>query len=484
MSTATMIDHAPYLERAFELEVAEGDERLAGVAGEIPPFVRGTCYVNGPARFRRGELRYRHWLDGDGMVAALTFDGDGVRFRNRFVRSRKLTAEEEAGRPLFRTFGTAFPGDRLMRGIGLESPVNVSVFPFGDVLLAFGEQGLPWALDPHTLETLGEHTFGGRLNLISPFSAHPSFDPESGEMVNFGVSFAGRSPSLTLYRVSAAGELLQRRRLPLELPASMHDFGLSRRYAVFYLSPYLLAVEKLLRDGATVMEALHWRPELGSRLLVVRRDDFELQASIPIGRRYCLHHVNSFEEDGRLHVDVVELERPVYGEYQVIPELFTDAPRGRPVRLVIDLERWRLCDRHELPYDAAPDFPAIDPRRAGRPYRHLWLLGISHAGEPGRKFFDQLVHLDWRHPERRDVYQAPAGSYLASEPAFAGDPSAAEGGVVIVKRFDAARVHDDYLLFDARDVASGPIATLPLRRAVPAGFHATFAAGTAGRSTS
>ena len=47
------------------------------VSGRLPDWLRGTCYWNGPGRFRRGDLRYRHWLDGDGMVTALRFDGGG-----------------------------------------------------------------------------------------------------------------------------------------------------------------------------------------------------------------------------------------------------------------------------------------------------------------------------------------------------------------------------------------------------------------------
>jgi carotenoid cleavage dioxygenase-like enzyme len=89
------------------------------------------------------------------MVCSLRFENGRVRFTNRFVRSVKFSIEEEAGRPIFRTFGTSFENDRLKRGIALESPVNVSVYPYQDSVLVFGEQGLPWELDPVTLETRG-----------------------------------------------------------------------------------------------------------------------------------------------------------------------------------------------------------------------------------------------------------------------------------------------------------------------------------------
>ncbi len=252
-----MTDHAPLIERAFALEPREESYVIDSIEGEIPEFIRGSYYLNGPARFSRGGFSYRHWLDGDGMVCALRFDNGGVRFTNRFVRSAKFVAEEEASRPLFRTFGTGFKADRLKRRIGLESPVNVSVYPYQNSVLAFGEQGLPWELDPISLETRGEYDFGGALNDISPFAAHPKFDHASGEMFNFGIAYSAADPQLNLYRFGEDAALIYRKRLPLDYACSIHDFCLSQSYVVFYLSPYILNMESLARDGRTLMEALN-----------------------------------------------------------------------------------------------------------------------------------------------------------------------------------------------------------------------------------
>src|SRR4029453_7139898 len=145
---------------------------------------------------------------------------------------------------------TAFPGDRLVRDAALASPLNVSVGPWGERLLAFGEQGLPMELDARTLETRGLHDFG-RLHAITPFAAHAAIDPASGELWNFGVSFAAERPQLQVFRFAPGGELLLRRRLPLERPVSLHDFSLSESYAVFYLSPYVLEIGPFLEKGAT-----------------------------------------------------------------------------------------------------------------------------------------------------------------------------------------------------------------------------------------
>jgi all-trans-8'-apo-beta-carotenal 15,15'-oxygenase len=474
-----MDDYAPLIERAFSLAPREQSYAVEDVEGETPEFIRGSYYLNGPARFSRGGFNYRHWLDGDGMVCALRFEGCGVRFTSRFVRGTKFVVEEAAGRPVFRAFGSAFKDsgaapefDRLKRGVMLESPLNVSVYPYGKRLLAFGEQGLPFELDPVTLETRGEFSFGGRLNGLSPFAAHPKFDPATGEMFNFGVAFSSVEPHLNLYRFDGGGEMLYRKRLPLPYPCSIHDFSLSRSYAVFYLSPYILDMEALARAGRTLMDSLRWEPGRGSRLLIVSRETGERVAEIQVGHRYCLHLINCFEQGGRLTVDVLEMEQPIYDQYQVLPNLFTEVCEGQPVRFLIDVDNRELLKTTALDYRLAPDFPSVPPRQFTRPYRDFWMLGISATGRRGRKFFDQLVHASW--DGARDVYQSPPSHYLCGEPVFIGHPRDEKAGAVICQSFDAAGARSSFVIFDAFKVARGPIAVLRLKEPIHFGFHASF----------
>ncbi len=472
-TTAEDIDHAPFLERAFDRAPVEDSYRIDRVEGELPDYLRGTYYLNGPAQFRRVGHQPRHWLDGDGMVCALAFGVDGVSFTHRFVRSHKFVAEERAGRALFRTFGTAFEGDRLMRDIGLESPVNVSVYPVGDKLLAFGEQGLPWELDPHTLETRGQFTFGGRLNPVSPFSAHPAFDPRSGEMFNFGVSFSANRPRLNFYRFDRSGEPIYRRRLPLDAPTSIHDFGISANLATIYVSPHVMAMDSFLARGSSLLDALSWEPERGSQLLLIDRETGHERARVEIGSGYCLHLIDSFELGDLLFVDVLEMDQPIYDQYE-IPTLFPE-PRGcRPIRYAIDVARGRLVSRVPFAFEEMCDFPVVDPRRAGTDYRDFWALAIAGSDRAGRKFFDQLVHFDWRTGQT-DIYRTPKGVYLAGEPAFVPRPGSRRDGVAICPAFDAAARSSCFLVFDALDVAAGPSARIALRAPVHLGFHSTFA---------
>ncbi len=476
-----MNDLAPRLERLFDFLPLEPAATPLNSEGGVPAGLRGSAYWIGPGRFARGDLRYRNWLDGDGMAVRLAFSDQGVTLTARFVRGEKWQAEEEAGRALYRAFGTAFPGDRLLHGAALLSPLNVSIYPWQGRVLAFGEQGLPVALDPLTLETIGPHDFGRRAAItpVTPFSAHPAFDPVSGEMWNFGVSFAADRPQLQLFRFAASGELLMRRRLPLEHPVSVHDFSLSPRFAVFYLSPYLLDVRPLLAGQATVLDCLEWRPELGTTLLIIDRQTGDAVASIPIGNRYCLHHVHAGEEDGLLIVDLLELEEPVYPDYQGLPDLFIDVEPARTVRLVVDPERGRLLERRESGPGIAADFPSYDPALVAQAYRHFWMLGISRTGESGRKFFDRLIHFDWQRGDVAAQWDTVPPRYIGCEPLLVPGPSGDGGGWILCQEHDLELRSSAFLIFDALDIGRGPLARLAVPSPVPAMFHGIFLPQTA-----
>jgi all-trans-8'-apo-beta-carotenal 15,15'-oxygenase len=477
MSTPSPVaDFAPFLERCFLFDAVEDSYEVTEVSGTIPRWLRGTYYINGPARFRRGALEYRHWLDGDGMACALRFGADSIRFTNRFVQTRKSCEENTAGRAIYRGFGTAFSGDRLRRGVMLEPPINVSVYTFAGRLLVFGEQALPYELDPLTLATRGEFDFDGRLTEVTPFAAHPKLDPATGHMVNFGISFSVEQPTLNLYEFDAQARLIRRRRFPLHFQHSNHDFAITGNYAVFYLSPLVMDFRKFWGEGVSVMDAMTWNPGLGSRILIVPRESKTEEAvEVAAGEGYCLHLINCFEtREDLIAVDVLELDAPAYPEYQPIPDLFATVPLCRPVRYLVHRKLKKVVERIAMDFDRSSDFPATDKRLVGSEYDDFWMLGISAAGKPGRKFFDLLAHGKWTAGDVGDVFQTPPGHYLGGEPLYAGNPRDPGEAVIINELVDAGRDRSEIVLFDASRVSAGPIARLGLRHKIHPGFHTSF----------
>ncbi|KAG2494565.1 hypothetical protein HYH03_007331 [Edaphochlamys debaryana] len=147
----------------------------AWVSGTIPPELCGTYYRNGPGLQVTNPRYRRHTLDGDGMVFSLAFSGGRAYFRNRFVRTQGFVAEQAAGRPLFRNSFTrgAADGSRRFNPFDLrfKNVANTGVLPWAGQLYALWEAGLPYRMDPDSLDTHEETRMGGQIR-GNNFSAH------------------------------------------------------------------------------------------------------------------------------------------------------------------------------------------------------------------------------------------------------------------------------------------------------------------------
>jgi all-trans-8'-apo-beta-carotenal 15,15'-oxygenase len=454
--------------------VQEGRTEISPSQGEIPQAISGTYYLNGPGNFRKGDFTYQHWLDGDGLIRALHLRNGKAEHVMRYVRSKKFVDEETEGKPLYRAFGTAFGDDKLRRRMSLETPANVNVCPFANRLLAFGEQALPWELSEDSLETIGEYNFDGKLLEITPFSAHPKIDESNDRLCNFGLKYLLSVTRLCYWEFDADFKCVVEREVDPGLPYSVHDFTLSENYASFYLSPYFLNIGSFIRGGKSIHDSLEWRPEEGNVLLIVPRNSEGEVVRLPLSSQgYCLHLIQSFEDEGTLTIDLLETSEPLYPQYLPLPSLFESVKSCAFVRITIDTASWKLLDTFKEQQEVHLDFPALLPE-SGTTQDLVWALGMPIKPLGDSKYYDRILCFDWTCGEITDTYHAPEDCFLSGEPsmvAVEGDESA---GHLICPMWNSARNESSYLIIDAFDLAAGPIAVLPLPSPSPLGFHSSF----------
>ena len=197
----------------FRSLAEEHDYRLDEIDGQVPATLRGTLFRNGSGRNEVGGQWFAHWFDGDGMIASLRFGDDGIRFRNRYVRTDNYRDETAAGRIMYRGFGKMRPGGIPANAFRLPANVsNTSVVMDGDRLLSLWEGGPPFAMDPATLETRGVEAFGGK---VKAFSAHPKRDPDTGELFNFGVDYGAKCTLTPIASPTACSRRCRRSPCPM-----------------------------------------------------------------------------------------------------------------------------------------------------------------------------------------------------------------------------------------------------------------------------
>ena len=448
--------------------------------GRLPRGLIGSFYRNGPARHALGAVRYAHWFDGDGAVQRYALGADGgVTHQARFVRTEKYLADTAAGRPVRAAYGTWPPGAEPLRSPDSFNVANTHVLPHAGRLLALWEGGSAHAIDPRTLATLGPVRWADELAGM-PFSAHPRIEPD-GTMWNFGASHL--QGLLTLYRIGADGRLAEHHTLPVPDLPMLHDFAVTEHHLVFMLPPFVFEPERL-RAGATFHDSHVWRPALGLRVMVL--DKARLDApprwfTLPAG--FVFHIGNAFESGGVIRLDCMRSAsawQVQHGLTEVMCGAHQPQDHTQPMVVELDLATGRA--RQEVLAMAA-EFPRVDPRFIGRPYRQVF--AAEHRGAARRPGYDGVMRMDVQSGAidrygygddvlvEEHVFVPAAGGSGGSGSNGAG--AAREGvGWLIGTALDVARGETLFSVFDATRLAAGPVAQARMLRLTPLALHGSF----------
>jgi len=453
-----------FLQNNFAPWGTEGAARDLPVVGRIPRELNGTYYRNGPNPAFPPLGRY-HWFDGDGMIHAVTLDDGRASYRNRYVLSRGLREEQEAGRALYRGLlefqATEIPG--------FKNTGNTNIVWHAGKLLALVEAALPTRMMAGPLDTVGEYDFDGRL--AGPMTAHPKLDPETGEMLFFG--YSPFPPYLTYHVAAADGALVRSEVIDVAWPSMMHDFAITKDHVIFILCPLVFSFERLAERGG----AFSWEPERGTRLGIMPRRGGNADVRwFDTDPSYVFHPMNAYEDGDAIVLDVARYGRLDFMSAVAVEEPgYRDANAARLHRWRIDLARGGVAS---TPLDdIVTEFPRVDERRLGRRHR----FGYMAAREPELNDGAQPL---WTAVRKYDLERGGvterrfgAGNGVG-EPLFVPRTASAgeDDGWVLVLVYDAARDTSDFWILDAQDVAGEPVARVTLPHRVPYGFHGNWVA--------
>lgn len=443
------------------------------VEGEIPRDLSGTLYRVGPnQRFRpRGDY---HLFAGDGMVHAFHIDDGKVDYVNRWVRTAKFNIEEMEGRAVINAMNP-FDCDPDYAEFTLadkEGLANTAAVWHGGRLLVMEEGHRPYEIDPITLDSVGSWTFRGKLH--TAMTAHPKLDPDTGEMVFFAYMATGPfSEDVMVHKVNADGILTQSIHIPTPYSAMVHDFVITDSYIVVPIFPITGSLERAMSGGPPFA----WEPDKGVHVAVLPRDADSAEAIqwLTMDPCFVFHFMNGFDSDGVITVDAAQFTHAPL--FPTPDGKSTGETRSRLCRWTIDMNNpsakvsSRALDEFEL------EFPQIDLRQAGKPYRHGWYTTtdgqLKSTLDVNQSLYNTIGH--WDH-ENNSTVQYSCGQSMVSEALFvprSGGAAEGEGYLLAVSTDFDTRL-SSLLIFDALDIAAGPLARAALSHRVPPGFHGTW----------
>lgn len=449
-------------------------------SGHWPSDLSGFLYRNGPSKMTRGGARYTHWFDGDGMVQQFEISAAKVSHKGKFVQTKKYKAEEKAGRFKYRTAGTLIPKALPIRNNDDMNVANTSIIPWRGELLALWEAGSPYRIEPTSLETIGVKSFGDKFKQL-PFSAHPLPDGEGG-MWNFGSWFVGGDNSLLLYQVSKADELIRMEVITLPQASYMHGFAQSQNKLIFYVSSCVY------EEGQTYIDAFKWRPEIGSKLLIIDKANFALQQWVDLPAGFAFHFGQAVETGNQLDVQLslysnadillkgmVQLLSGKVRDATTHAELVTISVALESAEILAQQVKNRAIKQVNAPSKQAKihrsgvemEFPQFDARIEAELQP---VFGVGTSQSSGSGLSDTLYC----------VKSFGAKSYylgenkIIEEPLYIPKNDKVGEGYLLMTWLDVESKQTGLSLFESADIEKGPIAEAKMDRVLPLGFHGCF----------
>ena len=297
----------------YVFDPTRGETGPVHLEGAIVPvgFPKGTYLRNGPnSKFGVGK---EHYFDGDGMIHGITFlESGGVCYYNRWIETKGLAMENEAGRKLFRGI-LVNNGLEMLSGVlhnilfndalstnGTKDTTNTAVVCHGGRILALMEAQKPALMElkvtrdsVHVFRTKAkDFNFNGELG--GNMCAHPKVDPHTGDMIFFSYNMTSE-PHMVYTEVDRAGEVRHTMAVDgLSRGVMSHDMAITSTRAVLFDLPVEFSVANIARNEFPVQ----FQKEARARLGVVERGGsrdvewFEVQRGGNV-----FHTVNAFDDE-------------------------------------------------------------------------------------------------------------------------------------------------------------------------------------------
>jgi carotenoid cleavage dioxygenase-like enzyme len=453
------------------------------VEGAIPHDFDGTWFRSIPDPQFPPMLGDDTMLSGDGMVSAFVFCKGHVDFKMRYVQTDRWKNERAARRGLYGLYRNPYTDDPSVRGrntgIGKgnsRGAANTTPVFHAGRLFATKEDSRGWEVNPRTLETVGEWDYDGRLK-SQTMTAHPRFDPETGELYFFGYEASGLATRDVAYAVADRnGELVREQWLKVPYCALMHDFAVTREHAIFPGFPIAADLERIKAGGP------HWRWEAGLETFV---GIMPRAASVDELRWFrgpaasVFHIMNSYTEGSKVHMDLSVANVPVFqfirdaANMQVRP----DQIEGAVERWTFDLakpgdefSRQKIADSADMPRTATKDM--MRDYDVGYLARFNPQFGPPILSGPVGAGFNELVRLEVKSG-RTKVLAMDATSTMQEHVHIPSTKPGHEGYLAFVVDRHAANLAE-VLIVEAEHPHRGAIATIKVPMRLRSQVHGTW----------
>ena len=328
------------------------------------------------------------------------------------------------------------------------------------------EAGTPPVHLRYQLDSLGTNRFFGTLP--NGFSAHPKYDPATGELHAMAYHWPDLVDHVQYVVVGADGRVSKVLDVPVPDMPMIHDMSLTNTYALVYDLPVTVNLDVVVEGYPWPFS---WAPDRAARVGLLPRSGTAADIIwCDVDPCYVFHPLNAYDaDDGTVVVDVCRYDRMMDTDRR---GPFTDSLSTFD-RWVIDPVAKRVF---ETRLDDRPqEFPRHDPRVGLRRHRFGYTSEVSLGG-PNLHGAILKHDLDAGTTEAHEFGPGRGGAEPLVVPK--ADSNAEDDAWILPVVYDPASDASELCILDAQDITGPEVARIELPQRVPFGFHGNWVSDT------
>ncbi len=452
------------------------------VTGAVPEDLDGAFYRLHADWLYPPKFADEASLSADGYVSMFRFRRGIVDYRGRYVRTDRFSRQLAARRQLYGYYRNPYTDDPEVRNPelpGERTTANTTPVVLAGKLYATKEDGLPYELDPNTLETLRQEDFGGQWR-SQTFTAHPKLDPRTGELIAYGYEASGlAAPDVFLATFDRAGAITSSIRFEVPYVTMLHDIAITERHVIVPGSSLVTSLERLKRG------AIHWgwdRAQESYYAIVPRHGEPREIRWFRGPERSIVHTANAWAEGNTVYLDLPLADGNTWPFFPDIRGGAFEMHANTLRRLTFDLDSAEdRCREQVLFGREVTSFTRIDDRFLTRAHRYVYVQFADHS----RPFRGSLPEDPRAQPNnslaRFDLKTGTMASYFAGEAHLLQEPcfiprstASPEGdGYLLATVHNLAAMRAELAVVDAGSMTELARVILPFRN--PSQVHGTWA---------
>ena len=451
----------------------EGNTISLPIIGSIPAWINGSFITIGPGIFELNDSKATHWLDGFAMIHQFALEKGSAKYTNKLIDSfyyqdcckkgklRGSTPEQKKS-----------TWSKLTSAIGsAPRPVydntNINIAYYNNQLVALTETPHVLQINPKTMETKGKFTFDDKIEAHFA-SAHTIFDPATKEWYGIAIQYAHNSDYIVYKMKANSNQRIVIARIAVGYPSYMHSFALTKNYIILTESPFTVSPYDLLLSDHSFIENFTWKPKNGTTFMVIDRKTGKKINTYKTDAFFTLHHVNAFEKDNQIIIDMVAYKDPeIIKAFNIknLTSAHTKLPAGHLKRFSIDLKTNKVTSHILSPHHNV-ELPQINASKLMGDYRYVYATASNEDG-----FAHQLIKFDL-NSKRHEIWKCK-GCY-PTEPLFVAKPGSIDedDGIILALILDACAQQSFLLVLDAKTFKELARAYVPHH--IPFTVHSKF----------